>query len=52
LVTFSQSYARKHKWLFFSEHSVDLGPTSDICTLLHLPLEKYLGNQHMKVVIK
>jgi len=22
LVTFSKSYARKEKWLFFSEHSV------------------------------
>jgi len=24
LVTFSKSYARKHKWVFFSEHSVFL----------------------------
>ena len=22
LVSFSKSYARKHKWVFFSEHSV------------------------------
>jgi len=29
LVTFSKSYARKHKWLFFSEHSVV--SVTDVC---------------------
>jgi len=25
LVTYSKSYARKQKWMFFSEHSVYIG---------------------------
>ena len=42
LITFSKSCARKHKWLFFSEHSVVVSSSSTVVVVVVIAILGFL----------